>query len=367
MKKTIILCALMLKKVILVAAVFAAAQVEAETVKIGVILPLSGNNANLGRPQLQAVELIEDKLARTETIHDYVFEVQDDVLEPRRSVEAAQQLINLQKVKALTSFSSGCGNAISPIAQRSKVIHIANAASDSNVARGKYNHTNWTRPEAEAALFAKYAQKRGAKKIAFITVRQQGIMAIVDEAQKSLKEIGAQSKSFNYNPNERDFRAILYKVEAYKPDLLMLESFSPAGEIIMRQYAQLGMTIPVSSIETFELTDDKTAFEGLSYVAGAAPTEEFAAAIEAKFPGESHQFAAIAYDSFDLLVEAFESSPTADIEEALATLQSVKDRPSAVGNLTVDKDGVIHSPAGLYRMVGGTPQPITLEDLEPIK
>jgi len=366
MRKKLIIATIALKKVLLLCAVLAAANIQAANVKIGIILPLSGNNANLGQPQLQSIEMIKEMLATKQTKHSYSFEVQDDRLEPRRAVEATQQLINVHNIKALVSFSSGVGNAVSPIAQRSKILHICNAASDANVARGEYNHTNWTRPEAEAELFAKYVQQRGATKVAFLTVRQQGVMAIVDAAQEALKTIDVPSQSFDFNPNERDFRAILYKIEAYKPDLLMLETFSPSSEIIMRQYHQLGMTVAVSGIESFDLTDDKTVFEGLSYIAGAAPTKEFSETIEAKYPAQSHAFTAIAYDSLDLLIEAFENSPTADIDEALRYLHTIQDRPSAVGELTVAEDGIIHSPAGLYRMIDSNAVPISLDELTPI-
>jgi len=356
-----------MKKILLTALLLVCGMLHAETVKIGVILPLTGNNANMGQPQLLGLKFFEEDLAKRDTIHDYEFIVQDDELTPRKTVEATQHLINVEKVKAILSFSSGCGNAVSPLTQRAGVIHIANCASDGNVAKGSYNHTNWTRPNAQAKLFVEYAQKREVFKIAFLSMRQQGVMAIVDAAMKALEENGIESQTFDFNPNERDFRAILYKVEEFAPDLIVVESFSPCTEIIMRQYHQLGMTTPVSCIETFDYADDKSFFEGMTYVAGAAPTDAFIQRISQRFPDESYLFAPLLYDSADLLIESFEACETADVDCALEALHAIKNRPSAIGELSVDSDGVIHSPAGLYRMVEGQAVPIKMEDLKPVR
>ncbi len=344
---------------------FASLAAFADVLKIGITIPLTGNNANLGMPQREVIELFEKELATRQTRHAYEFILEDDQLTGRLTAEACNKFLNLDHVAGIISLGSGSGNIVAPRAEQAKVLHLCIGASDAKITAGRnYSFIHWARPEEEAVLFANLVEKFGSKKVVFLTQRQQGLMAITTEAQKALEaQKLAASEVYYFNPGERDFRPLLAKINDTGADLLVIEAFSPEANIILRQYKQLGLTMRLTAIESPDLMDHREDAAGLLYVSAANPAPEFVAKLghEATF-GQPYT-----YDALNLLVAAFEecAAPNSDRAAAVAYLKKVKDYPGAVGPVTVAPDNIFHSPAGLYVLdASGSAKPITLEELE---
>jgi len=138
---------------------------EKKTIKIGVILPLTGGQANLGQSAHKAVLLAQEKLGKTK--YNYEIIIEDDALDPKLTSNAANKLVNVDKVDALISFTSGSGNIVAPIATENKILHIG-IGTDPAIAKGEYNFLHWTTPDEENRVWINEAMKRNIKKVAFI-------------------------------------------------------------------------------------------------------------------------------------------------------------------------------------------------------
>jgi ABC-type branched-subunit amino acid transport system substrate-binding protein len=338
-------------------------------VKIGVILPLSGNNANIGEWQRDALKLFEKELSQRKTKHQYQFIVEDDQMVGRLTAEACNKLINLDHVAAILSNTSGSGNVVTPRAEQAKILHIG-MASDTKVAKGNYNYIHWTPPSAEVSLFIKLVEAKKYKRIAILGVRQQGILTIISEIKKQLPTGVELVDETNFNPGERDFRIILARIAEKKPDLLLIEAFSPELQIILRQRKQAGLDCDVSSIEAFRFLSEKDeeikTLQGTYHISTGSGTEEFVKKLNSIGIKEANFGMPFTYDSLGLIVDALEqcSNPNADRTPALAYMNAIKDRPSAVGSITVDAQHVFHSPAGLYKIEGTKSVPASLDELK---
>ncbi len=357
-----------MKKLLSLFSLLAVLSLHADVVKIGVILPLTGNNANLGEWQRDAVKLVQKELETQKTKHTYQFVLEDDQLIGRMTAEACNKLINVDKVAALYTISSTSGNVANPRAQQAKVIHIG-MASDSKVANGDYNFIHWTPPHEEAGTLAAFIKAKGFKRVAILRIRQQGVMAIVNELEKMLTDAGIEVvDDTQFNPGERDFRAILARINESKPDMFIPLAFSPEIEIILRQRKQVGLNCAVSSIECFDFLTgkDKLEAEGAYYSSSGLPTGEFIERLKLIGMTEARYGAPFTYDSMHLMIDALEQcpSPNTDRTPALKYLNAVKDRPSAVGTITIDKDGIVHSPAGLYQINGEKSVPVDLKHMK---
>jgi len=340
-----------------------------DVVRIGVILPLSGNNSNLGLPQTEIVKMVENELARTPTKHSYKFIVEDDAMTGRMTAEAAHKLIYVDHVAAIMTLGSGAGNILSPMASNNKVIHISCGSSDAKITRGPYNYIHWVRPEEEAPIFAKIVtEKFKSKRVVFLVARQQGLMAIADACKAELIKAKVPAISIDYfNPDERDFRPYLLKIwDQKKPDLFVPMGFSPNFEIILRQNKQMKYFDKITTLESIDITDDKSDCEGMIYVSGAAPTPEFTQKIIAATGSEPKILVPYTYDILHLMVNALEQcpDPASDKKPALAYLDGLYDYQGAVGKLTVNQR-IIHSPAGLYKFTNGKSVPINIDDIKP--
>ncbi|HSU73148.1 MAG TPA: ABC transporter substrate-binding protein, partial [Candidatus Binatia bacterium] len=240
-------------------------------------------------------------------------------------------------------FSSSVSHVVAPLAEEAGIPHIA-IASDPALAAGKYTFVHWTPPAAEAALWTAEAQRRGVHRIAAIILNQQGATAIFDEVKARLGNMRLVHES-RFDAGETDFRTMLLKAKESSPDLYLVGAFSPELEMLAKQARELNVT-PLSTIESFEFTPQPELFEGYWYVNAADPTDEFRERYESRFGAAPTPGAANAYDAARLLALS-----TGSIDE----LHAIRDFPGALGNLTIDAEGIVWSKPVVRQIVNGKP------------
>jgi branched-chain amino acid transport system substrate-binding protein len=334
-------------------------------VKIGVSAPLTGDAAHIGEGLRQAMTLARDNLP-ADTKYDYHLVFEDDMLDAKRAATAANKLINVDKVDAIVSISSGTGGVVSPIAGQSRLVHFG-IASAQDVADGDYNFIHWTPPAGEARVMVQELQKRGIKSISAMYLNQQGVMAIRDELNKEIaaapiKIISDQT----INAGEKDFRTAIEKAKAGNPDLYLVIFFTPELEIIIKQLHEAGIGNNITSIEAFGITEQKSAVEGLWYVDSAEADTAFSQRFHEKFGKDPAFGSANGYDVFNLIVRGYEKAdapagvkPSQD--SVIKALHQVKGYKGALGKLTIDEKGVVLSPAAVKVIKDG--KSVTQESL----
>src|SRR5204862_7877016 len=87
---------------------------------------------------------------------------------------------------------------------------------------------------------------------------------------------GMQVDGAFFNPGLRDFRLMLSKALAEKPDLILLLTFSPEIDLIITQADKMGARTKLTTVEAFDYFSSLKSVEGCTYV-GLACTEDFAA------------------------------------------------------------------------------------------
>ncbi len=337
---------------------------EPNTVKIGVILPLTGNMAQVGQPQLAAIELFKKECEKGNYKHKYKVIVEDGALTGRMMAEAAMKLITVDHVSGIVDFSSSCGNIVFPRARDTSTPQLC-LSSDPKTADGKFNFNHWTITETEAYTFVDLVQKLGAKRVAILAMRHQGSMALVNLIEPELKKRGVEVVYSEYfNPGERDFRTTLLKIRETKPDFLIPVAFSPEAEIILRQRKQIGLDVKISTIECFDFLDYPADAEGLFYISGASGTPEFDQRLFAATGKHSVYAIPYTYDCLNIIRSAYESMDKPDHAAAAKWISQMKDFPSALGTISMRPDGRIESPASLFRIVKGKPTRASWDDVK---
>lgn len=332
-----------------------------QTVKIGVTLPLSGGVAFLGEAAKNAVELAMADLGTTKYKYEVVFE--DDKFDSATGATTANKLINLDKVDAMLSFGSPVGNVVSPIAEKAKVVHFG-VASDPVVAIGTYNFNHWTPPYEETKLMTAELVKRGIKTAILLEQNQPGVLSVTNVLKPELEAAGVKLvASEKFNTGTRDFRSVINKVKNVKADIYLLEVTSPELETLTKQIKEAGIKTPLTSIESFEFTDQPQLFEGSWYVNAADQTPEFISKYSAKYGSNPKLASGNGYDIAKLIVYAFEkvgdgkTKPSSDA--VVAELLKVKNFDGAMGKLNIDQDGLVVTKAVVRMIKDGKPVTLT--------
>lgn len=330
---------------------------QKETITIGAMFPLTGSMGFLGEGMKNSMLLAQEQLPK-DTKYNYEIIFEDDKMDNKAAATAANKFISVDQVDAMVTATSGPGNVVAPLAQDNKKVHIG-FASDQNVAKGEYNFIHWTTPQEETRVFIEELQRRGIKKIAVLSLNQQGIQASLTDLQEKLKNTDIEivhEEKFNFG--DKDFKTAIVKAERKNPEVYLLLSFSPELELMAKQIKEAGITKPITAIESFEFTEQPELFEGQWYVNAADSTDKFINEYKTKYGKNPATASANAYDAFNLIVQAYETAGTSSNDkptslEVANALSQIKNYPGALGELNVDQDGVIQSIAVVREVKNG--------------
>src|ERR1700744_4965918 len=215
-----------------------------ETVKIGLILPMTGGQASTGKQNDNAIKLFMQQNGDTVAGKKIEIILKDDAALPDKTKTAAQELIVNEKVNLIAGFGvTPAALAAAPLATQAKVPEIVMAAGPSFITERSpfIVRTSFTLPQS-STIIADWAVKNGIKKVATLT----SDYAPGNDALASFKEhfiagggeIVEEVKTPLANP---DFAPFLQRMKDAKPDAMFV--FVPAGQggNFMKQYAERGL------------------------------------------------------------------------------------------------------------------------------
>jgi branched-chain amino acid transport system substrate-binding protein len=231
-----------------------------ETVKIGLILPLTGPFTSTGKQIEAAVRLYMQQKGTTVAGKKIELIVKDDGAVPDNTKRIAQELIVNDKINFIAGFGlTPLALATAPLATQAKVPMIVMAAGTSIITeRSPYiARTSFTLPQS-SVIIADWAAKNGIKKVVTLVTDY----APGHDAEKSFKdryiaaggEVVAELRVPLQNP---DFAPFLQRAADAKPGALFAFTPSGAGAILMRQFVERGLDKSgIKLIGPGDITDD---------------------------------------------------------------------------------------------------------------
>lgn len=230
------------------------------TFKIGLILPMTGQQATTGRQIEAAARLYMAQHGDTVAGKKIQLIVKDDTSLPDATRRLAQELVVNDKVNVLAGFGiTPSALATAPIATQAKTPLVVMAAATSSITEASpyIVRTSFTLPQVSVAL-ADWAPKNGLKKVVtLVSDYGPGI-----DAEKFFKERlifngGQVTESLRVPMRNPDFAPFLQKVRDSKPDALFVFVPSGAGAAVMKQFLERGMDkAGIKLIATGDVTDD---------------------------------------------------------------------------------------------------------------
>ncbi len=230
------------------------------TFKIGLILPMTGQQATTGRQIEAAARLWMAQNGATVAGKKVELIVKDDTSIPDVTKRLAQELVVNDKVNVLAGMGiTPSALATAQIATQAKVPLVVMAAATSSITQASpyVVRTSFTLPQASVAL-ADWAPKNGIKKVVtLVSDYGPGL-----DAEKFFKDRltfngGQVTEALRVPLRNPDFAPFLQKVRDSKPDALFVFVPSGAGAAVMKQFLERGMDkAGIKLIGTGDVTDD---------------------------------------------------------------------------------------------------------------
>lgn len=232
----------------------------ADTFKIGLILPMTGQQASTGRQIEAAAKLYMAQNGDTVAGRKIELIVKDDTSVPDVTKRLAQELVVNDKVNVLAGFGiTPSALATAPIATQSKTPQVVMAAATSSItlASPYIVRTSFTLPQASVSM-ADWAPKNGIKKVVtLVSDYGPGIDAEKFFKDRFLFNGGTVVETLRVPLRNPDFAPFLQKVRDAKPDGLFVFVPSGAGAAVMKQFLERGMDkAGIKLIGTGDITDD---------------------------------------------------------------------------------------------------------------
>ncbi|TFZ07814.1 ABC transporter substrate-binding protein [Ramlibacter humi] len=255
------------KRTLLQATAFAAllatgtlAFAQAAPFKIGLILPMTGQQATTGRQIEAAARLWMAQNGDTVAGRKVELIVKDDTSLPDVTRRLAQELVVNDKVDVLAGMGiTPSAMAVAPIATQSKTPLVVMAAATSSITEASpfIVRTSFTLPQVSVAL-ADWAPKNGIKSVVtLVSDYGPGIDAEKYFAERFQFNGGKIADKLRVPLRNPDFAPFLQKVRDLKPDALFVFVPSGAGAAVMKQFGERGMDkAGIKLIATGDVTDD---------------------------------------------------------------------------------------------------------------
>lgn len=237
-----------------------AARAADDTVKIGVILPMTGPSASTGRQIDAAIKLWVAQNGNKAGGKKVEIIVKDDNGVANFTARLAQELVVNDKVVAIAGFGlTPLALTAAPIATQGKTPMVVMAAATSAITEASpyIIRTSFTLPQAAVSI-AEWAAKNKIKKtVTLVADYGPGNDAEKFFVDRFLLNGGTVIEKLRTPLRGADFAPVLQKVRDAQPDALFVFLPSGQGAQFMKQFAERGLDkAGIKLIATGDVTDD---------------------------------------------------------------------------------------------------------------
>jgi len=219
-----------------------------ETVKIGMVLPLTGNQATYGVDAQRVVSLLAPKGYFEKSGFKFEFILEDGQCGVGNSATTAgHKLIHFEGVKFLVVGCSGEVLQIAPLAEKAKVVTVGYASSHPDIRNsGDYIFRTYVDITKAVQLIADRIKTDESGTIAVLTEESSFTLGIKKELLTQLGVKVAFAEDFHVD--DTSFQMLLTKAGTSKASAYFLNTASPRTyQNLFKQLRQLGMTRQVYS------------------------------------------------------------------------------------------------------------------------
>ncbi len=324
--------------------------------KIGVISPLSGDLAALGKGIEHSVDLAIKQANESNAIPGWTLELaaEDDEAKPDVGKNAATKLAADKDVVAVVgNLNSSVSQSVQPVLASANITMVSPANTNPSLTQGadfatapKRTYPNYfrtcTTDSIQGPFAARYLfEKAGIKEVATVHDKKTYGQGLVNAFSKEYTKLGGKIVAAEtINPDDSKYDAVISKIKPSNPGAVYYGGEFPQGAPFSQQMKAAGLNVPlmggdgIYSGEFIKLAG-KTADGDLATAIGA-PTatlpsaQDFVKAYDAAGYAEPYEaYGAYAYDAATAVIDALKVS-LKDAASAEAARQPTVDAMSSV-------------------------------------
>ncbi len=323
---------------------------EPLTIKVGAILPMSGNMSHIGEDIVRGMSLaIDDKKSKSLKI---TLKIEDDQFNPRNSLTAATKLISNDKVDVLISLWD-MADVVAPLAEKKKVPHIAIRWNPEIAITNRFTFTFEGTYFSHVREQIKLYKEQNVKTIVIISQEAKSNLNASKELFKKASKADIQVLLYEtFLPNSTDLRTIVAKAIKKNPDSIFLAAFPPDLERLIKRVKESTYKGAITGF--LDSVNDFHTIEGATFINEYNAQDWFKKKFLEKYGEPFRIRAPHGYDIISLIYAA-NKNRTKKIESVdfLNFLKKLKNFNGATGNLNTSKTKSIETEFVAYTVKDG--------------
>ncbi|MCS7030029.1 MAG: ABC transporter substrate-binding protein [Gloeomargarita sp. SKYG116] len=231
----------------------AGCQPAPQGLKLGVLLPATGDLAPLGQEMIPAVNLLVEQVNACGGVNGQPVQVfqEDDQTQPTAGAAAMTKLAEVNQVGGVVgSFASSVSQAALDVAVRNQVPLVSPGSTSpeftERAKKGEYKGF-WYRtapPDTyQGAALAALALKRGLRRVSTVVINNSYGLGFEREFTRAFTQKGGQivNRPTRYDPNATTLESEARSAFANKPQAVMAAVYAETGALLLKSAYEQGL------------------------------------------------------------------------------------------------------------------------------
>lgn len=337
-------------------------------VKIGAILPLTGDAAQYGKACQRGMDLAIEQLNAQDNTNGKALSIvyEDSQAVPATAVSAMNKLIAVDRVKLITGdMFSATTLAIAPIAQREGVVLISPTASAQAVPMtGDHVFSIYPSDAYDGEFLGKSMHKLwpSFSRVAIVYAQAEAMVTCKDAFRAAIEGAGIEiTTDDGIPPGTRDLSTVVTRIASGKPQVVLCALYLPEMAVLLKEAATQRLALQFLGISTcydpklFDLAGN--AAEGLVFSApffdvesGDPGVKDFVSAYEFHYGEKPDVWAAYGYDVVRIAAKGIRSSE-GEPGSLYSHIASISGFHGATGTTSFNPDGSVTKQMRLLKAV----------------
>jgi branched-chain amino acid transport system substrate-binding protein len=331
-----------------------AAGAYADTIKIGVPVPLSGPYASAGVDVLNAAKLAATDINAAGGVLGKQIEIlgEDDACDAQQGVQAAQKLVDAGVAVVAGGYCSGAALPELSALHRADIPYILDASTNPKLTSMGYDDVFRTigRDDQQGPFAAAFmADYLHAKKVAVIDDNTVYSKGLADNTVAGLKKDGVDVVYYDaITPGQMDYSAVLSHVASLGPDVIDFTGYFAEAGLMAKEAAALHLKPQMMGGDA---TDDPTLIKTAGpaangWISTCAPLPQFLTGAKSfvtdftkTYNVAPGPYSVYEYDAVEIAAKAIKDAGSTDPATIITALHKVKDYPGLTGVITFDSAG----------------------------
>lgn len=222
-----------------------------EVARIALAVPLTGDVAAMGQGMKNAARMAIEEANDSGRLKGIRLELWalDDRADPKEAVNVASQIVSDPRVVAAVGhLNSGCSIPASEVYHNYGLLNITPAASNPKLTRQGFENIFRVVPtdDVQGAFAGDLIfSKMKLRKVSVIHDKTAYGQGLAEEFQGAFVKNGGAVTSFHgIAQGEKDFRALLTRIQSEKPHALYFGGLYTEAALISRQAKEMGLKVP---------------------------------------------------------------------------------------------------------------------------